>query len=102
MHTGWVASMPGTRKKAPTISSTEKLESEIKKVLGGRAALPFRLLEQKLVRLVRLLLKENRRLTSNNERLQRQRDQAVARALGITEDRLDHLIKSAPHQSYPR
>ena len=45
------------------------------------------------MRLVRLLLKENRRLTSNNERLQRQRDQAVAVRLELDRQAREYLAE---------
>lgn len=55
------------------------------------------------MRLVRLLLKENRRLTSNNERLRKDRDQAVLDKLRWRERYRDialhHFKQLALHQS---
>lgn len=64
--------MPDTPSKVPTTSSTAKIENVANEVLAGLPALPSLLQVQELAKAVLFLLKENHRLTTNNEELLRQ------------------------------
>lgn len=77
MLTGWETSMPATQKSTQTSSLIAKIESVLTEVLDGRLALPSPQLALQLVRIVRFLHKENRRLITSNDQLTRLRSEAL-------------------------